>query len=100
MAIKLHPSFYTPVGPWLMEELVKAYGLNVTEVADKLGVTRQAMSALLNGKADLSSTMALRFEKAFGITADTLMRMQLNYDMAQAREHEDDIKVERVLAAA
>jgi len=59
-------------------------------------VTRQALSNLLNGHADLSAEMALRFEKAFGVNADTLMRMQLNHHMAEARSHADDIRVERL----
>jgi plasmid maintenance system antidote protein VapI len=44
--------------------------------------------------------MAIRFEKAFGIKADTLMRMQTAFDMAQARAHADDIIVDEVLTAA
>jgi len=47
---------------------------------------------LLNGNANLSADMAIRFEKAFGIKADTLLRMQTAYELAQAREHEQDIK--------
>lgn len=53
------------------------------------------MSTLLNGNANLSADMAIRFEKAFGIKADTLLRMQTTYELAQAREHEQDIKVEK-----
>jgi plasmid maintenance system antidote protein VapI len=51
---------------------------------------------LLNGKADLSGDMALRIEKAFGVNLDTLMRMQLSYDIAQTRKREKDIHVRRV----
>lgn len=100
MAIKLHPSFHVHPGIWLREELVAPYGLTVTQTAEHLGVTRPAMSNLLNGKAGLSADMALRFEKAFGISGDTLMRMQSAYEMAQAREHADEIKVERFAKAA
>jgi antitoxin HigA-1 len=63
-------------------------------------VTRQAMSNLLNGNAGLSAEMAIRFEKAFGLRADTLMRMQAAHDLAQARKLEKRINVERVQAAA
>lgn len=63
-------------------------------------MSRQALSNLLNGRAALSAEMAIRFEKAFGIKADTLMRMQTAYDMAQVRAHSDDIIVDEVLAAA
>ena len=70
----------------------------MTVTATKLDVTRQAMSNLLNGNAGLSADMAIRFEKAFGVHADTLLRMQAAYDLAQARAHEKDIRVERVAA--
>ena len=98
MAIKLHSSFAVHPGEWLRSEVVEPYGLNVTVTARKLHVTRQAMSNLLNGSAGLSADMAIRFEKAFGVRADTMLRMQAAYDLAQARAHEKDIKVERVAA--
>lgn len=85
MGIELHPSLYSHPGTWLMHEIVEPYGLTVTECALHLGVSRQNMSALLNGRAALSAMMALRFEKAFGIKADTLMRMQVAYELAQVR---------------
>lgn len=99
MAIKIHPSFAIHAGDWLKTEIVEAHGLNITQVADHFGVSRQAMSALLNGRAALSADMALRFEKAFGIKADTLLRMQLRYELAQARKREDEIDVKRLVAA-
>jgi addiction module HigA family antidote len=100
MAIKLHPSFAVHPGEWLRTEFVEPYGLNVTLTAEKLGVTRQAMSNLLNGSAGLSAEMAIRFEKAFGVRADTLLRMQAAHDLAQARVHEKNIKVQRIASAA
>lgn len=87
-------------GVWLKEEIVDPYGISVKALAEKFGVSRQALSTLLNGRAALSADMAIRFEKAFGIKADTMMRMQIAYDLAQARAHEDDIHVERLAAAA
>ena len=98
MAIKLHPSLAVHPGAWLRSEIVEPYGLSVTETAAKLRVTRQAMSALLNGNAGLSAEMAIRFEKAFGLKADTMLRMQAAYDLAQARLRERDILVDRVAA--
>lgn len=100
MAIKLHRSFAVHPGEWLKTEIVEPHGLSVTVAAGKLGVTRQAMSNLLNGNAGLSAEMAIRFEKAFGLSADTLLRMQAAHDLAQARAKEKSIKVERVQAAA
>lgn len=99
MAIQLHPSLRVPTGVWLKEEVVAPSGFNVTTLAVHFGVSRQAMSTLLNGRAALSADMAIRFEKAFGLKADTLMRMQTAYDLAQARLHEDAIKVGRLVAA-
>lgn len=99
MAIRLHPAIYVHPGPWLKEEMVEPHGQTVKGLADHFGVSRQALSTLLNGRAALSADMAIRFEKAFGIQADTLMRMQTAYDLAQARAHEDDIHVNRLAAA-
>ena len=65
----------------------------VTEAADVLGITRPALSALVNERAHLSPEMAIRIEKAFGLSMETLMRMQNSYDIAQARKREGDIKV-------
>ena len=100
MPIKIHPSLFMHPGKWLMSEIVAPTGRPIARIAAHMGVTRQALSNLLNGHADPSAEMALRFEKAFGLSADTLMRMQLNHDMAQARSHADDIRVERLDAAA
>jgi len=98
MAIQLHKSFAVHPGEWLRAEIVEPAGLNVTELAERLHVTRQAMSNLLNGNAGLSAEMAIRFEKAFGIKADTLMRMQSAWALAEARAREDEIEVEAVAA--
>jgi antitoxin HigA-1 len=98
MAIKLHKSFAVHPGEWLRAELVEPSGLKITQAAEKLHVTRQAMSNLLNGHQGLSAEMAIRFEKAFGVLADTLMRMQAAYELAQAREHEDEIVVDALAA--
>lgn len=100
MALRMHPSLAVHVGDWLKTEIVEPVGINVTALATHLGVSRQALSNLLNGNAGLSAEMAIRFEKAFGVKADTLLRMQSNYELAQVRAHEDDIKVERVELAA
>jgi antitoxin HigA-1 len=67
--------------------------LSVTDAAKALGGTRPALSALLNEHVDLSPEMALRIEKAFGVSMDTLMRVQNSYDIACARETEKQIKV-------
>jgi addiction module HigA family antidote len=86
------------VGGVIRREVVEPLGLTVTEAARALGVGRQALSSLLNEKAALTSDMALRIEKAFGPKMEHLMRMQLAYDLAQARQHAGDVKVKRFAA--
>ncbi len=100
MALKMHSSLIAHPGIWLRTEIVEPFGLGVKETAEHLDVSRPTMSKLLNGRQDLSADMAIRFEKAFGVKADTLMRMQTAYDLAQARAHEKEIMVERVKMAA
>lgn len=85
MGLEMHPSLRVHSGVWLMHEIVEPYGMTVTEAAAHMGVSRQNMSAFLNGRAAPSAMVALRFEKAFGIKADTLLRMQVDYDLAQMR---------------
>ena len=70
-------------------------GLTVTAAAKVLGVSRQALNNLVNGKAGVTPEMAIRLEKAFGGTADTWLRMQMNYDLARAMKRENKIKVAR-----
>ncbi len=82
-------------GGFVKSEIVEALGLSVTDAAEALGVTRSALSAFLNEHTHLSSSMALRVEKAFGIPMETLMRMQNSFDIAEARKQEGDIKVAR-----
>jgi addiction module HigA family antidote len=100
MALKMHPSLTVHVGDWLKSEIVEPAGASVTALAEHFGVSRQALSTLLNGNASLSADMAIRFEKAFGTSADTLLRMQTAYELAQARVHEGEIKVARFAKAA
>jgi antitoxin HigA-1 len=100
MALVPHPSIFVHPGDWLKTEIVDENGVGVAALAVAFGVSRQALSALLNARARLSADMAIRFEKLFGIPAETLMRMQAAYDLAQARAHQDDLKVDRTLLAA
>jgi len=81
-------------GDFVKTEIIAGNELSVTAAATILGVTRPALSAFLNCRTSLSPEMALRLEKAFGISMDTLMRMQNSYDIAQTRKREDEIKVE------
>ena len=68
----------------------------MTEAAKVLGVTRQAMNNLVSAKAVISAEMAIRLEKAFGGSAETWLRIQAPYDLAQAEKHAGKIKIRRV----
>lgn len=90
-------SMHNPAHPG---ELVKhdcldALGLSVTEGAKVLGVTRQALSNLVNKHAGLSPEMAIRLEKAFGSSAQAWLKMQMQYDLWVAQQKASEIKVER-----
>jgi addiction module HigA family antidote len=87
-------------GVFLVEELLAPLSLTVTEAARALGVGRQALSALLNGRAAISAEMAVRFEKAFGVSAGLLLRMQAQYALADARKRAKSMKVGRYSATA
>lgn len=82
-------------GGFIKHEIIEPLGLSVTAAAEVLGVTRATLSTLLNERAHLSPEMALRVEKAFGVSMDTLMRMQNSYDIAQTRKRQGEIKVTR-----
>nr|WP_090479129.1 HigA family addiction module antitoxin [Qipengyuania nanhaisediminis] len=96
MAVELHESFAIHPGPWLREHLIKSYGMTVPSAADHLQVTRSALTRMLDGNARLTPLMAMRFEKAFGISAAALLRMQLSHDLAKAKLEASSIIISRV----
>jgi addiction module HigA family antidote len=81
-------------GAFVKTEIIAPLGLSVTDAAAVLGVTRAALSAFLNERASLSPDMAIRLDKAFGVSMATLMRMQGSFDIAQARRRHDEILVQ------
>lgn len=85
-------------GQIVRHDCLEALGLSVTEGAKVLRITRQALNNVVNGKAGISPEMAIRLSRAFGSTAETWLQMQVTYDLAQARKHEDNIRVERYQA--
>jgi antitoxin HigA-1 len=74
-----------------IRDLIEDAGMGVTDAARKLGVTRQALNNLVNGKAGISPEMAIRLEKVFGGTAEQWLRVQTAYELAQARERQEEI---------
>ena len=82
-------------GAFVKTEVIEPLDLSVAAAAAVLGVSHPALSTFLNGRSNLSGTMALRIERAFGVRMDTLMRMQASFDIARTRAREDDVKVTR-----
>jgi addiction module HigA family antidote len=70
-------------------------GLSIADAAKVLGVTRQALNNLVSGKSGISPEMAVRLSKAFGSSPETWLGMQIDFDLAQVRLRERDIKVHR-----
>ena len=83
-------------GRLVRQECHEPLGLTVTAAAKALGVSRNALSELVNERSGISPEMAIRLAKAFGSTAEAWAGIQLDYDMAQAMKHADEIKVKRV----
>jgi len=82
-------------GEIIRDQCLEPLGLSVTDAAKGFGVTRKALSELLNGHAGVSPEMAIRLEKAFGSTAETWLRMQLAYDLWHAEQRAEDLNVTR-----
>ncbi len=77
-------------------DCLEPLGLSVTEAAKRPGVSRKQLSDLVNCPAGISPEVAIRLDKAFGGGADTWLRLQAAYDLAQAMKRADEIKVERL----
>jgi antitoxin HigA-1 len=73
-------------------------GISVSEAARGLGITRQQLHNIIAGRSAIVPEMAVRLEKALGSTADTWLRMQMNYDLAQIRKR-GAINVKRFVPA-
>ena len=86
-------------GGIVKRQCLEPLGLTVTRAAQGLGVTRQALSELINERTGVSVYMAIRLSKAFGSTPETWLGMQMAYDLWQARDRAQRIKVERFAAA-
>ncbi|MEX2516859.1 MAG: HigA family addiction module antitoxin [Gammaproteobacteria bacterium] len=87
-----HPSH---PGGIVRRQCIEPLGLTVTEAAKGLGVTRQALSDIVNEKAGISVDMAFRLSKAFGSTPETWLGMQMAYDLWQARDKINTVHVNK-----
>ena len=83
-------------GESVRADCIEPLGVTVTEAAKALGVSRQALNNLINGQAGISPEMAIRLDKAFGGGAETWLRLQAAYDLAQAEKDASKIKVQRL----
>jgi antitoxin HigA-1 len=83
----------------IRHDCLEPLGLAVTDAAQALGVSRQTLNNVINGKAGISPEMAIRLDKAFGGGAETWLRLQTAYDLAQVMKHVDDIKIQRSFIA-
>ena len=81
-------------GGIVRRQCLQPLGLSVTRAAEGLGVTRQALSDLVNERRGISTEMAIRLSKAFGSTPETWLGMQMAYDLWQARERAEQIEIE------
>ncbi len=73
-------------GELLREDVIAELGLSVKETAERLSMSRVALSRVLNGRAAISPDLALRLEMAGVSTARAWLTMQMNYDLAQAKQ--------------
>ena len=83
-------------GRIIRQECIEPLGLTITEAAARLGVTRQALNNVINGKAGVSPEMSIRLSKAFGSKPDVWLGLQMEYDLAESEKHAGKIKVRRI----
>lgn len=93
MTVAAHVSINIHPGVWLRTDIVEPHAIEVEDIAANFRSARSDIEALLAGHVPITPEMALRFERAFSVKADTLLRMQIRYDLARAREIVD---VERI----
>ena len=80
-------------------DCLEPFDLSVTAAADILGVTRQALSNVVNGRSGVSAEMAIRISKAFGGRPESWLRLQMAYDLWQANRHAGKLTIRKVRAA-
>ena len=87
-------------GEIVRDAIENGLGLTVTAAAEGLGVSRKTLSQILNGRASISTEMAIRLEKGIGSSAAAWLRMQMAHDLALAERSAKKIKVRRLARAS
>ena len=86
-------------GEIIRELCLDPLGISVTEAAESLGVSRKTLSSILNGRAGISPEMAIRLSIAFDTSPESWLNQQSQYDLWQAEQNRDSLKVRRLSAA-
>ena len=86
-------------GEILRELCLEPLGISVTEAAEGLGISRKTLSSILNGRAGISPEMAVRLSIAFDTSAESWLNQQAQYDLWQAEQNRDSLKVSKLHAA-
>jgi antitoxin HigA-1 len=92
MPLRKHP----PHPGSLLRADIEALGFTVADAAEGLGVTRQALYNVLNGKSSITPEMAVRLEKGLGGTAEKWLRLQMAYDLSLARSWTALIRIKQL----
>lgn len=87
-------------GEAIRELCLEPLDLSVTEAAKALGVSRKTLSAVLNGRADISPAMAVRLSIAFDTSSESWLNQQSQYDLWNAEQHRKELQVTRLVAAS
>lgn len=89
-----------PPGAFIRDQILEPLSLSISKAAEVIKVRRPTLSDIVNGKARLNADVALRIEKAFGVSMELLLRMQTAYEAAQARQKAGDLDVKPYVAPA
>ncbi|MBD3817242.1 MAG: HigA family addiction module antidote protein [Halothiobacillus sp.] len=86
-------------GEIIKELCLEPLELSVTEAAEALGVSRKTLSSIVNGKSGISPEMAVRLSIAFDTSSESWLNQQTQYDLWQAEQHREELRVKRLSAA-
>lgn len=86
-------------GRIVRQECIEPLGLTIKEAAERLGISRQTLNNIVNGKSGISPEMSIRLSRAFGSSPEVWLGLQMDYGLAEAKKHADRIKVQRITAS-